>query len=413
MPRPTKGARLYFHKTHGRWFIRDGDHARSAGFGFGERREAEAALQDYLAAKHKPEFGKGDPTRVLIADTLQLYADERADQTERPDIVVGALPHLLEFFAGKMVAHATPNLCRAYASWRMAQPQARYKVGPGYRFKHIDEVPRVGSQTARRELTVMQAAFGYAHKEHKLLYPVPVTMPDKAPPRDRWLTRSEAARLIWAALGFRAGNDPATGREVWRRPGQPGDPAREIARFQSRHVARFVLVGLYTGTRHEAILRLKWLPTTQGGYIDLRSGILYRRGVREGESTKRRTPVPLSNRLRAHMRRWAEQSGAHVIEFEGKPIDRLRRAWTTARKAAGLSEDVTPHILRHTFATWAVMDGVPFGKVAQALGTTEAIVSQVYGHHAPEHLRGVVESVSGRGRGRYQKPTGNSGHERA
>ncbi|WP_245930870.1 tyrosine-type recombinase/integrase [Methylobacterium radiodurans] len=143
-------------------------------------------------------------------------------------------------------------------------------------------------------------------------------------------------------------------------------------------------------------MRLKWLPTTQGGLVDLRSGILYRRGLAEGESSKRRTPVPLSKRLRAHMRRWRPQSVAHVVEFEGRPIDRLRRAWTTARKAAGLGEEVTPHILRHTFATWVVMDGVPFSKVAMALGTTEKVVEQVSGHHRPEHLLSVVESVSRR-----------------
>ncbi len=38
--------------------------------------------------------------------------------------------------------------------------------------------------------------------------------------------------------------------------------------------------------------------------------------------------------------------------------------------------------------------GVPFGKVAGALGTNEHVVEQVYGYHLPEHLRGVVETVS-------------------
>ncbi|WP_311409713.1 tyrosine-type recombinase/integrase [Methylorubrum extorquens] len=60
---------------------------------------------------------------------------------------------------------------------------------------------------------------------------------------------------------------------------------------------------------------------------------------------------------------------SHIVEFEGLPLTKLRRAWKTARIAAGLGEEVTPHILRHTFATWAVMDGAPFGMVAMALGT--------------------------------------------
>ena len=395
MPRPAKGARLYYKEADDRWVIRDsGGFERGTGCCFGEREAAERALQAYLAEKHTPDFGRGDPATVEITDVLKLYADEHAASTKRPDVAWSALPHLIEFFTDKKVAHATPNLCRAYAKWRTSKPQARFKFGPGYRYATEGEVPRVGDQTARRELTVLSAALVYAHKEHKLLYPVPITMPDKAPARDRWLSRSQAAQLMLAALGFRpTGKMTSKGREVWRRPRDKDGRALLI----QRHVARFILAGLYTGTRHEAILRLKWIESTDGGFIDLRSGIIYRRGTAEGESSKRRTPIPMSKRLAAHMRRW-RRTGAYVIEFEGRPILRLRRAWTTARKGAGLGEEITPHVLRHTFATWAVMDGMPFGKVAKALGTTERVVEDVYGHHSPEHLRGVVESVSGRRR---------------
>lgn len=385
MPRPAKGARLYYRKRDDRWVVRDtGGVEVSTGRRHGEREAAEGALQEYLARKHKPDFGRGDPARVLISDILTLYADERAANTKRPDVVWSAMPHLVTFFDGRMVAHATPNLCAGYVRWRTAMPQARYK--------DPETAPRVGAQTARRELEVLSAALGYAHKEHKLLYPVPVQLPDKAPARDRWLTRSEIARLLWAALGFRRiGTHPVTGREIWRRTGED--------QGKTRHVARFVLIGLYTGTRHDAIVRLRWLPSPTAGSIDLRAGILYRRGSGEGESTKRRTPIPLSRRLRAHLERWQRQSATHVVEFQGLPVLKLRRSWNTARKAAGLGPEVTPHILRHTFATWAVQAGARFSLIAGALGTTEAIVENVYGHHAPEHLRGVVETVSG-GRGR-------------
>lgn len=406
MPRPTKGARLYYSRKDDRWLIRDsGRPDEGTGCAFGEHEAAEQKFQEYLARKYTPDFGKGDPARVSVLDVLTAYTKEHAPHTARPDVVKSANPHLGLFFAGKMVADLTPNTCRAYATWRTAQPQARFKVGPGYRYQTLDQVPRVGSQTALRELGVLSAAIGYAHAEHRLLYPVVIAMPDKKPSRERWLSRSEAARLLWAALGFRhVASDRITRREIWHRTVEDQAVSKAAraggakADGKSRHVARFILTGLYTGTRHEAILRLKWLPTTEGGYVDLRGGILYRRGQAEGESSKRRTPVPLSKRLQAHMRRWKGQSVSHVVEFDGLPLDRLRRAWTTARLAAGLGEEVTPHILRHTFATWAVREGVSFGMVALALGTTERIVRDVYGHHAPEHMRGVVEAVSARRR---------------
>ncbi|MDP4026538.1 hypothetical protein Q8W71_28380 [Methylobacterium sp. NEAU 140] len=67
----------------------------------------------------------------------------------------------------------------------------------------------------------------------------------------------------------------------------------------------------------------------------------------------------------------------------------------------------TPHILRDTVATRAGMDGVPFGKMARALGTTERIVEDVDGRHAPEHLRDVVEGrelAAGLSSGRHAGP---------
>ena len=402
MPRPAKGARLYYSRKDGRWLIRDsGQPDRGTGCAYGEHAQAEKCLQAYLAEKHRPDFGTGDPTRVAVLDVLKAYTDEHAPHTARPDVVTSANPHLGRFFAGKMVSHLTPNLCRAYATWRSSQPQARYKVGEGQKYTSIDEVPRVGLQTVRRELGVLSAAIGYAHKEHRLLYPVVVAMPDKAPVRERWLTRSEAAKLLWASLGFRhIASDRITRREIWRRTAEDqvvskaGRAEGGKAQGKSRHLARFILAGLYTGTRPTAILGVKWLPTTSGGYVDLSARILYRRGQGEGESSKRRTPVPLSWRITAHLRRWKRTGGSHVVEFDGLPALRIRRSWNTARRVAGLGSEVTPHILRHTFATWAVRDGVSFGMVALAIGTTERIVRDVYGHHGPDHLRDVVESVS-------------------
>ncbi len=130
--------------------------------------------------------------------------------------------------------------------------------------------------------------------------------------------------------------------------------------------------------------------------MDLKGRIPYRRGQGESESSKRRTPVPISARLLAHLRRWQRDSVSYVLEYRDAPVERMRRVWNTARKEAGLGPEVIPHILRHTSATWAVQDGMALGKVAAALGTTKQIVQSVYGHHNPHQLRDVVKSVSRR-----------------
>lgn len=394
MPRPSKGARLYFSEADGYWYIRDGQRKRSTGCTQDDRAGAEKALSAFLADKHEPNFGVGNPDTVSVLDVLLLYARERGPKTARPEMVSSAVVPLGVYWQGKKVGQISPSTCDGYVTWRTAQPQARYK--------DPKKAPRVGVQTARRELETLQAAIGYAFQERKLKFLVPVSLPDKSEPRDRWLTRSEVARLLWSALGFRVVEKRPDGRDVWRR-------SRKDQAEKGRHIARFILLGLYSGTRYKAMLRLRWLPSTDAGWADLDRAIIYRKGKGEVQTSKRRTPVPISDRLLTHMTRWRQSSTTHVVEYAGRPIgDNIKRTWRTTRIRAGLGEDVTPHILRHTFATWAVQDGQPLGKVAAALGTTEAMVQRVYGHHAPERLRDVVNAVSGgisggRGKGSTQR----------
>jgi integrase len=365
MPRPSKGAHLYLRRRSGRepcWVIRDGRHEIGTRCAYSQREHAEKRLSAYLAAKYRPDFGDGDPARIPVADVLTLYAKERAPMMRRPELAAHTIAPLARWWGDKMVIDVTAGRCRDYAAWRAAQPIAAFKRAP----------PRlVCLATARRELGLLASALNYAHREGKLKYPVPVALPPKGPARMRWLTRSEAARLLWAA--WRSGN---------------------------RHVARFIVVALYTGSRHDAVLRLRWLPSVDAGWVDLERGLIYRKGAGESESSKRRPPVPISPRLAAHLRRWAmqEQCKCNVISWGGLPIAKMRRAWHTARRAAGLGPEVTPHILRHTFASWAVQAGHSFAKVAAALGTTERVVEETYGHFNSDRLRDVVASVSGKGR---------------
>jgi integrase len=165
----------------------------------------------------------------------------------------------------------------------------------------------------------------------------------------------------------------------------------------NRHLARFILVALYTGTRHDAILRLQWMPNVAGGWFDLDSGVLYKRPTDSVESAKRRPPIPIPPRLMPHLRRWRRLTARHVIEWAGKPIaSQERRAWRTARELAGLGQEVTPHILRHTCATMLLQLGVSVYDVAGVIGTTEDVVRRTYGHHAHDHLRQAVAVLSRR-----------------
>jgi integrase len=275
---------------------------------------------------------------------------------------------LLEFFENSHVDAVTKRACSEYVRWRTAQADAR-----AVRAK----LPRpVKASTARRELVVLGAALRWCWKEAKIDRPILVSLPPAAGPRERHLTRSEVAELLTGALG-------------WDRRG-----IRHSAKI-NRHLARFILVALYTGTRHDAILHLQWTPNTDGGWIDLDSGVIYRRSEAMVESKKRRPPVPIPPRLLPHLRRWRHLTKTHLIEFNGRPIkSQERRAWSTARALAGLGSEVTPHILRHTCATMLLQLGVSVHDVAGVLGTAEDVIRRTYGHHSQDHLRSAVAAFS-------------------
>jgi integrase len=373
MPRRSKGARLWLRRRRGRaaqWVILDHCREYRTGAGENDLRAAESALARYLANKRRPQFGDGHPSQVLIADVLADYGENHGATTRRADLIGVAIGKLVEFFGDKTLAIITSVTCNAYVRWRTQQVNARAKRNG----KPIKKA------TARRELVVLGAALRWCWKEGKIDRLIPISLPPQPEPRQRHLNRSDVAALLGGALG-------------WDRHG-----VRHPTKI-NRHLARFILIALYTGIRHDAILRLQWVPNTDGGWVDLASGVMYRRASGTVETGKRRPPVPITPRLLSHLRRWRRSTTTHVIEYAGRPINsKERRAWRTARELAGLGDDVTPHVLRHTCATMLLQLGVSVYDVAGVLGASEAVIRRTYGHHAHDHLRQAVAAFSRRPR---------------
>jgi integrase len=86
----------------------------------------------------------------------------------------------------------------------------------------------------------------------------------------------------------------------------------------------------------------------------------------------------------------------NVIHYQGKPVRKLRRSWGSARAAADLGDDVTPHTLRHTAATRLMQQGVDPWEAAGYLGMTVEMLETVYGHHHPDHLKGAKNAIARR-----------------
>ena len=75
----------------------------------------------------------------------------------------------------------------------------------------------------------------------------------------------------------------------------------------------------------------------------------------------------------------------------GLTDDGLKKRFIQLVKLAGLPNDgeskVTPHTLRHSFASHLVMKGTPLYTVAALLGHTDSKTTEIYAHLAPQHLQ--------------------------
>jgi integrase len=167
-----------------------------------------------------------------------------------------------------------------------------------------------------------------------------------------------------------------------------------------RHLARFILIGLYTGTRAGAIATASPYRREGSSFVDLEEGIFYRLAIGRRATKKRQPTVPIPPRLLAHLRSWKAKEIAceHFVEWNGRPVQSVKTAFETAVRLAKLSGRVTPHTLRHTAATWLMRAGVDKWEAAGFLGMSVEMLDRVYGHHHPDHLRTAAHFIGYRGK---------------
>lgn len=209
----------------------------------------------------------------------------------------------------------------------------------------------------RRDLSVLSAALRLAEKREKISRAPPMLTLAPAPPRERWLTRQEVAKLF-----------------------------RALRTKRSRHVLLFARIAMYTGARTGAILDLTW------DRVNFETGTIDFRVPGRTVTKKRRTVAPMGHLRRALLHQQGRARSNHVIEWGGQRVERVAKAFIARADAVGL-HDVSPHVLRHSFATWAVLKGVPIFLVGRALGQTVASTTERYAKHRPEDVAEVMDKV--------------------
>jgi integrase len=383
MPTISKGPRLWKRPAepgrHALWVVKDKGRRISTGCIAkpSEAHPPEAAeqfLADYITAKYAPERKMKDVDRISLADVLMIYHLDRRDQFEdmlqqrRFDASIGRLN---EHFGNCKLSELSQVLTGGYV---------KHRGSPG---------------GARRDLENLRAAINHHARQNLHRAVITVTLPPKGRARERWLERTEAARLLWAAWRHRE-------EQVIHRGTNKGIKIK-TNKHTLRHLARFVLIGLYTGTRASAIAAAS--PKRQEGraYVDLTAGIYYRLARGKRATNKRQTPAQVPERLLARMRRWVDKKivTTSFVEWNGKPVKSVKNSFARAVEVAKLDltdGNVTAHTLRHTAATWLMQRGVDPWEAAGFLGMSVKVLMETYGHHHPNHLRGAANAITRKAR---------------
>jgi len=373
MPRRSKGPRLWLRRPRkdraGRtigqatWIIIDGNKHVATGCAAGEAERAQRRLSEHIAQKYEPTRTERALERIDIADVLSIYYDDVCARVADPGKVVSQLQRLNAYWGGKPLASVTGAACRDYTQQRGTDAGAR------------------------RDLETLRAAINHHAREGLHRGVVRVTLPPRRPPRQRFLSRDEVAHLIWAAWRAREVQTVHRGPDLGQR--------RKTAKRPLAHIARFILLAVYTGTRASAIAAASTVRAEGRSFVDLDAGIFYRLAQGKTETNKRQPPVPIPPRLLAHLRRWHVKGivGDRFIEWNGASVASIRTGFRSAVSKAGLSGKVTPHTLRHTAATWLMQAGVDLWEAAGFLGMSVQILERVYGHHHPAHLRNAARAI--------------------
>jgi integrase len=323
-------------KLNGRFVVTwwEGTKRRRYRLGRGiSKGQADADLIKFVKSR---ELALTNDSKTTIQAIVDLYIADRKIDGKSVEKQVHSWKALAPMFAHLGPGDVSKELCDKYRDNRLAMGR---KIG-----------------TIWTELSVMRAALNWAVDREKIEKAPHIFIGKMPAPKDRHLTRAEAAQLL-AAIGM-------------------------------PHLKLFVHLALGTAGRASALFELEWAR------VDFQRRQINLRTSEQARNNKRRSIVPITDTLLAALLEAKEGAlTPYVLEWAGHPIRTVKGAFERACARCGW-DDVTPHVLRHTAAVWMAEAGVPMAVISQYLGhTSTAVTEKVYARFSPEYLKTAASAL--------------------
>ncbi len=322
----------------------EGGKRRRTSTGYADERRARQALADFEEAMHKR------PSRQSFAEALDAYIKSRMGKVEAMKRLIECTVPLKEKMGHLRVDQVGQRQWNEYAATRVRKPNPRRKTLEGY------EPQPVSPGTLRREFNVMRAALRQSWKDGNLTKPPVLEVPRDSAPRDRFLTKQEARRLLDAC--------------------------------ETPHVRVFLALAMFTGARKGSILALTW------DRVHFDSGRVDFQEPGRSLTVKRRAVVPMAPTLRKELEEASRlRTCDYVVEWNSKRITYgLRWSFKRLCERAGLTWMPTPHHFKHSVASWMAMNKVPIDQAADWLATDPKTLWNVYRKFDPSYLEEVTST---------------------
>ncbi len=222
----------------------------------------------------------------------------------------------------------------------------------------------------------------------------------------------------WMAIAGIAENDAAS---VLSGPRQgrhlphvlrPEEMVRLLSVHASRDAAGNARKQSATDLRDQALLEFLYAcgaRISEASNLDLGDVDFDERQVRLFGKGRKERIVPLHDLCVSSLRRYLIEgrpdlmrdrtSPAFFVSTRGNRMgtDAMRKMFKQTVRAAGLSDDLSPHDMRHTFATDLLNGGADLRSVQEMLGHSSLSTTQIYTHLTPERLKQVHHQALPRG----------------